>query len=119
MVVVEDHRLLLIQRGTEPGKGLWTVPGGKVRFGETMRQTAVREAREETGLEVEVGDVAWVGEIIEGGHHIVINDFFATVTGGALRAGDDAADAAWVELDRVGELPLTGTMHQLLDTLSQ
>jgi 8-oxo-dGTP diphosphatase len=118
VVVVADDRILLIQRGRDPGRGLWTVPGGKVRFGETLRQTALRETREETGLEVEVGDVAWVGEIIDSGHHIVINDFFATVTGGTLRAGDDAADAAWVDLDRVGDLALTGTMRQLLDTLS-
>jgi len=114
---VEKGRILLIRRGRNPGRGLWAVPGGKVRFGETMRQTAVRETREETGLEVDVGEPVWVGEVIEGGHHIVIVDFSATVTGGELRAGDDATDVAWVGLDVVGELPLTGTMHQLLDTL--
>ncbi len=117
MVVVEEGRILLIRRGREPGKGLWTVPGGKVRFGETMRETAAREGYEETGLEVEVGEPVWIGEIVEGEHHIVIVDFSASVTGGALRAGDDAVDAAWVDLDEVRDLPLTVTMHQLLDTL--
>lgn len=117
VVVVEEGRILLIRRGREPGKGLWTVPGGKVRFGETMRETAAREGYEETGLEVEVGEPVWIGEIVEGEHHIVIVDYSASVTGGALRAGDDAADAAWVDLDEVRDLPLTVTMHQLLDTL--
>lgn len=117
VVVVEDGRILLIRRGREPGKGLWTVPGGKVRFGETMRETAAREGYEETGLVVEVGEPVWIGEIIEEEHHIVIVDYSASVTGGALRAGDDAVDAAWVDLNEVRDLPLTVTMHQLLDTL--
>ncbi len=119
VVVVEEEEILLIRRSRPPGKGLWTVPGGKVRYGETLRDTARREAREETGLEVEVGEVAWVGEIIDEGHHIVITDFFATVVGGRLGAGDDAADAAWVPLGETRKLPLTGTMHQLLDTLGE
>lgn len=117
VVVVEAGRILLIRRGREPGKGLWTVPGGKVRFGETMRETAAREGYEETGLVVEVGEPVWIGEIIEEEHHIVIVDYSASVTGGALRAGDDAVDAAWVDLNEVRDLPLTVTMHQLLDTL--
>lgn len=117
VVVVEDGRILLIRRGREPGKGLWTIPGGKVRFGETMRETAAREGYEETGLVVEVGEPVWIGEIIEEEHHIVIVDYSASVTGGALRAGDDAVDAAWVDLNEVRDLPLTVTMHQLLDTL--
>jgi 8-oxo-dGTP diphosphatase len=117
VVVVEGDHILLVRRGRDPGKGLWTVPGGKVRWGEPMRDTASREAGEETGLEVSVGEVVWVGEIIDGGHHIVIVDYAATVIGGDLRAGDDATEVSWVALSAVRGLPLTGTMHQLLDTL--
>lgn len=117
VALVEDGRILLIQRGREPGRGLWAVPGGKVRHGEPMKEAARREMFEETGLEVAVGDVIWVGEYIEDGHHLVLIDFSGVRTGGRLRAGDDADDARWVPLDEAADYPLTLTMHQLVDTL--
>lgn len=117
MVVVEDGRILLVKRAREPRRGRWAVPGGKVRFGETMSDAAAREALEETGLEVIVGDRVWVGEIIEEGLHLVIVDFMAEVAGGILRAGDDADRAEWVAVSEVREYPLTTTMYDLLDTL--
>lgn len=117
MVIVEDGRLLVVKRGREPGRGLWAVPGGKVRRGETLVEAAKREAYEETGLRVDVGEVAWVGEHIEDDIHIVLIDFMATVTSGEPEAADDAVDLAWVPIDDPGDLPLTLTMHRLLDTL--
>lgn len=117
VVIVADGSILLIQRGHEPGKGLWAVPGGKVDHGEGLREAARREAREETGLEVEVGEVVWVGEHIAGEHHIVLIDFMATVVGGDLAAADDADDVRWVPLDEAAEYPLTETMYDLVDTL--
>lgn len=117
VVIVDDGRLLLIQRGREPQRGLWAVPGGKVEPGETMRAAARREAAEETGLEVEVGDVTWVGEVIDPGYHLVIIDFEASVVGGKLEAADDAADVRWVPLDQASDYPLTPTMYDLVDTL--
>jgi len=117
VVLVEDGRILLIQRGREPGRGLWAVPGGKVRHGEPMKEAARREMREETGLEVEVGEVVWVGEFIEDGHHLVLIDFSGIRTGGELRPGDDADDARWVAFDEISEYQLTLTMHDLVDTL--
>jgi 8-oxo-dGTP diphosphatase len=117
VVLIDEDRILLIKRGREPGRGLWAVPGGKVHLGEPMKEAARREMLEETGLEVEVGDVVWVGEFIEDGHHLVLIDFTGSVSGGELQAGDDADEVRWVPLKEASEYPLTLTMHDLMDTL--
>jgi 8-oxo-dGTP diphosphatase len=121
-VVVEDGQLLLVQRSKDPFKGCWAVPGGKVQWGEGLTAATAREVEEETGLVVAVHDVVWVGETVsppgaEPTHHNVLIDFEATVVGGALRAASDAADAAFVPIADVRRLPLTPTMHELLDTI--
>ncbi len=121
VVCIDDGAILLVQRGRGAGAGLWAVPGGKVRLGERLTDAAVREAREETGLDVAVGGVVWVGEAIGPGdppaYHFTLTDFVGTVTGGRLRAGDDAADVRWVPLGEVAELPLTPTMLDLLEVI--
>ncbi len=117
VVLHQGDAILLVQRGNEPGKGLWAVPGGKVRSGESLREAAFREIGEETGLEIEVGNVVWVGEHIDDTRHIVLIDFEGSVIGGELSAADDAADVAWVALDDLGDYPLTPTMFELIETL--
>ena len=93
-------RLLLIKRGREPGRGLWSLPGGRVEPGETDAQAVARELLEETGLSVCSGSL--VGRVERPGPAGVfeIFDYAAVATGGSLRPGDDADDAAWV--DRAG-----------------
>ena len=118
-VVRDGNNILLVKRGREPGRGLWAVPGGKVERGEELRATARREVEEETGLRIEVGDPVWVGEVIEGDHHIVLIDFAARLVGGVMSPGDDADEVRWVAIDAARSLPLTQTMHSLLDSLAR
>jgi ADP-ribose pyrophosphatase YjhB (NUDIX family) len=92
---------VLVKRGAPPLLGEWSLPGGVVEVGETLRAAAEREAHEETGLVVEAGAVLEVldriipGEQGRAQYHYVLIDFLCRVTGGQLRAGGDAADVAW------------------------
>jgi ADP-ribose pyrophosphatase YjhB (NUDIX family) len=105
-----EGRLLLVRRGRPPSAGLWSVPGGRVEVGETPAQAAVREVREETGLDVNIGELLATVEI---GDYLV-HDFAADVVGGRLRAGDDAIDVRWCSFDEAALLPLTpGLLDQV------
>ncbi len=118
-VVVHDGRLLLIRRGRGPAAGQWSVPGGRVEWGETLAQAVEREVAEETGLAVRCGPfVGWV-ERMGSGHHYLIMDFRADVVGrpaASVRAGDDAAEAAWVPLAEVAAVDLVDGMLAFLTT---
>jgi ADP-ribose pyrophosphatase YjhB (NUDIX family) len=116
IVVDERGRLLLIKRGHEPGAGRWSVPGGRIEPGETDDEALVRELREETGLTVEPGRLVGSVRRPSGeGSVLDIRDYAATVIGGTLIAGDDAADARWVNAADLADLALT---DGLLDALT-
>jgi 8-oxo-dGTP diphosphatase len=101
-LVFNHDRILLVERGKEPLKGYWSLPGGVLEGGETLEQGIVREVREETGLEVKPVKVIEIFERIvrdAGGaaeYHYVLIDYICRVTGGSLCAADDASRAAWV-----------------------
>lgn len=106
-VVVHEGRLLLVRRGKEPGKGLWSLPGGRLELGEHLVEAVRREVAEETGLEVSVQDLLGIHEVVGDPHYVVL-DHVATVVGDPTpAAGEDAAEVRWVPLDRVHELELT------------
>ncbi len=106
--------LLLIERGRGAAVGEWSIPGGRVEFGETLAEAARREVAEETGLVVVVGEVVGWVERISAEHHFVIVDFSVTVIGGTLRAGDDAADARWVAVNDLHSVTLVGGLQAFL-----
>ena len=115
IVTDSDGRLLLVKRGHEPEAGRWSVPGGRVMPGESDPEAVVREVREETGLNVQPGRL--IGEVERpgpGGVVFDIHDYAAAVSGGLLAAGDDAADARWVDPGDIGRLPLTSGLAETL-----
>lgn len=114
-VIVDDGRLLLIKRGRGAAIGQWSIPGGRVEFGETLIDAVRREVVEETGFHVAVGElVDWV-ERIGAEHHFVIADFRAHVLAGELQPGDDASAAAWVPLDELATIDLVDGLLAFLD----
>jgi 8-oxo-dGTP diphosphatase len=111
-IIVEDGRVALIRRGRPPLLGEWSVPGGALELGETMREAAMREASEETGLEVETLDLLGVFDRVmkdaEGRvlYHYVLVDFLCRRTNGDLSAAGDALDARWFTAEEIEGLGL-------------
>jgi ADP-ribose pyrophosphatase len=119
-IVFRDGRVLMVRRGRPPARGLWAIPGGSVRLGETLRQAAEREVREETRLVVRAGEPVYTFEVIERDaadrirFHYLIVDLDAEYLEGTLRAGDDASEARWVSAAEMADLPVNETTRKLL-----
>ena len=105
-VIIEQNRVLLVQRGREPLKGKWSLPGGMLELGESLAEGVVREVQEETGLVVEVIELVELldrvhresspdGERVR--YHYVIADYLCRVVGGTLQASSDADAVRWIE----------------------
>jgi 8-oxo-dGTP diphosphatase len=91
-----DRRILLVRRAHPPMAGRWSLPGGRLEFGERIAAGVQREILEESGLIVDVGPLVEVVEVIDPPYHYVILDYVCIRTGGELRASDDATDVAFV-----------------------
>lgn len=111
-VIWKDKHLLLIQRGKEPRKGEWSLPGGHQEWGETVKQAVVREIKEETGLSVQVTRLIDVVDAIIPGadglieQHFTLIDFHCNWIAGEAVAGDDAAAVRWVSLRQLESIDL-------------
>ncbi|MCG8356833.1 MAG: NUDIX hydrolase [Kiloniellales bacterium] len=120
VIVFKADRVLLIRRGKPPREGQWSLPGGRQRLGETVRATAVREVREETGCAVEVTTLLDVVDsltrdpagVIQ--YHYTLIDFLAEWRDGAARAAGDAADVAWADPDALAPYDLWSETRRLI-----
>ena len=116
-VIVKECKIALIKRGNEPSKGRWTIPGGLVELAESPEQAVIREAKEETGLEVDnptLIDVVSNVDFDEKGkvkYHYVIVDYFVQVKKGIPQASSDALELSWVPFEEVERYDLTASFR--------
>lgn len=124
-VIICDGKILLEKRKNEPGKGKWSIPGGLVELGESAKESAIREVREETSLEVEepmlidVVDNVTRDENGEIKYHFVIVDYFVKLKCGVPKASSDAAELEWVQLSDVEDYDLTKTIREFFERNSE
>jgi 8-oxo-dGTP diphosphatase len=111
-IIIEDSRVLLVKRAHPPLQAQWSIPGGVLEVGELIREAAIREAREETGLIVEPGELLGVYDRVLRNleqrvqYHYVLIDFLCRRTGGELQAADDAAEIRWFTREELPPLNL-------------
>ncbi len=117
-LIYDGDRVLLVQRGKEPLKGFWSLPGGAVETGELVQDALIREVQEETGLEVKI---VRFGELFERimpdtagatEYHYVLLDYVCEILSGQPRAGSDSADVRWFSPEELKGVPVTsGTLE--------
>jgi len=116
--ITQGDRLLLVRRANEPYKGLWSLPGGLVELGETLRDAVRREVYEECSIEVEPHDIVAVLQDIaseEGvkAHHFIIICFRAEVKTGSIRPGSDVVEVKWFRFDELEGVEMTPTLKEI------
>ena len=119
-IVIDKGTILLVKRNREPARGQWSLPGGRVELGETLREALVREVREETGIDVDVDGLIGTAERVvrdddgEITYHYVILDYVCTPRSTEVKAGDDAADVRWVPVGEMADMHLTAGLLEFL-----
>ena len=121
-IIVEDGRVLLVKRGHEPLTGEWSIPGGVLELGETVRQGVAREALEETGLTVEPLELLGVFDRVVRDldertlYHYVLIDFLCQRVSGELCAAGDADEAGWFSAEELAKLPLAKDTAEVIQS---
>ena len=121
-IIVEDGRVLLVKRGHEPLTGEWSIPGGVLELGETVRQGVAREALEETGLTVEPLELLGVFDRVVRDldertlYHYVLIDFLCQRVSGELCAAGDADEARWFSAEELAKLPLAKDTAEVIQS---
>jgi ADP-ribose pyrophosphatase YjhB (NUDIX family) len=119
-VIIEKDRVVLVKRGHAPLMGRWSIPGGVLEVGETVREAAAREAKEETGLVVEVGELLGIYDRVlrdeqdRVRYHYVLIDFLCRRIDGELRADGDADEVRWFGHDEWIQLSLAADTQDVI-----
>ncbi|SPF40620.1 NUDIX hydrolase [Candidatus Sulfotelmatobacter kueseliae] len=119
-VIIESSRVVLVKRAHPPIQGQWSIPGGALEVGELVREAAVREAREETGLIVEACELLGVFDRVlrdaasRVQYHYVLIDFLCRPVGGRLLAASDASEVRWFTRE---QLPALGLAEDTLEVI--
>ena len=119
-IIIGRGRALLVRRATEPLKGEWSIPGGMLELGETLRTGVAREAKEETGLDVVPIEVLDVYDRIVADpdgrtrYHYVLIDYLCEVAGGELRAGSDATEVRWITRAELETFPIADMAEEVI-----
>lgn len=119
-VVIRNHTVLLVKRRHEPNQGLWAIPGGRVRFGESLLMAAERELQEETSVCAQARHPVFIFDLIEAGIspiHFVVVDILADYLSGEPNAGSDATDARWVHREELTLLAVEENTRLLIQRL--
>jgi ADP-ribose pyrophosphatase YjhB (NUDIX family) len=117
--IFRDGNILLVRRARSPGKGLYSLPGGRVEFGESLHTALHREVDEETALRLEIAGLAGWREVLpatSGGGHYLIMSFAARWSAGEPRLNDELDDFKWLAPDALGELMVTDGLQQVIET---
>ena len=116
--IFRDGKVLLVRRARSPGKGFYSLPGGRVEFGESLQQALAREVDEETGLRIDIVGLAGWREVLPGGPgdgHYVIMSFAARWTAREPVLNDEHDDFKWLEPGAFGDLRLTGGLCEVVE----
>ncbi len=121
IVFNNDKMVLLVKRGNEPGKGLWSLPGGMVELGERVREAGIREVKEECNIDIEPEDVVSVVDLIledsdgKVKYHYILIDYLAKFIGGELMPQSDVMDASWFSQAQIAEIDIPEVTRGVLE----
>ncbi|MCX5846860.1 MAG: NUDIX hydrolase [Deltaproteobacteria bacterium] len=122
-VVMKDGKVLLVKRGVDPNKGVWAIPGGSLKLGETLQEGAEREIMEETGITVRAKEPVYSFDFFESDSagrvrfHYVVVDMMADYIGGEVQGADDALEARWVSPEELKDMEVSRNTLKILDSL--
>ena len=117
--IFRDGKILLVRRARSPAKGFYSLPGGRVEFGETLHAALHREVDEETALKIEIVDLAGWREVVPGptgGGHYLIMSFAARWVAKEPVLNDELDDFKWLPPDALGDLELTGGLREVIQS---